>query len=327
MNTALIYGKSGTTKTTQLRNIAIKLRELYQQMGIVDPRFRYVGADSGWGPLDDIVACENNPSGFVETLDISSLRNPFGVLNAIADGRWPMVVEDPKTKAVRIEFSADMRLPNNICGYFLEGLNTIADACLQDHITHNRKLGENLSSTAIVYADVAGGVKQPYTLGAAAQSHYGQVQRFLLTDLLPKLKSLRRVDGTSLPWLIFTAHEAEGSDDFSKTVLGPASIGRAMVGATPQKFQDCIHLVKVVDSKTGSREIRAFFWDHPEFSMPLAGGQYQLWPAKVSFPPKIAKQFGERWKDSYIPITWDKGLEQLVEFRFDLEDTAPAIKL
>jgi len=219
MNTLLVYGKTGSTKTTQLRNIALRLRELYQKRGIENPEFRYIGADSGWGPADDIVKSPENPGGFVEAMDISIFRNPFGVLNAIGDGRWLVLKEDPKTKEKRWEFSKETRLPDNLCGYLMEGLNTIADACLQDHITHNRKLGESLSSNVVVYAPVEGGTQAPYTLGAAAQSHYGQVQRFLLTDLLPKMKSLKRMDGSSLPWLIMTAHEAEGSDDFSKAVL------------------------------------------------------------------------------------------------------------
>jgi len=330
MNTLLVYGKTGSTKTTQLRNIALRLRELYQKRGVENPEFRYIGADSGWGPADDIVKSSENPNGFVEAMDISIFRNPFGVLNAIGDGRWLVLKEDPKTKERKWEFSKEVRLPDNLCGYLMEGLNTIADACLQDHITHNRKLGESLSSNVVVYAPVEGGTQAPYTLGAAAQSHYGQVQRFLLTDLLPKMKSLKRMDGSSLPWLIMTAHEAEGSDDFSKTVLGPASIGKAMVGSTPQKFQDCIHMSKVLDPKTGKREIRAYFWDHPELSMPIAGG-YMMWPAKVSFPPKVARKFDEIWQNSFIPITWDKGLEQLVEFRFHLEggsgESGPVIKL
>jgi len=326
MNTVLMYGRTGTTKTTQLRNIAIRLRELYRGLGVENPMFRYVGADSGWGPMDDIVLSNQNPNGFVEALDVSAFPgNPFGVLNAIADGRWIEFVEMPdpkipKQKIIRPAWSMNTQLPNNICGYLVEGLNTLSDVLLQDHITTNRKIGQDLSAKSTVYADVMNAnnqlVQLGYTIGAAGQSHYGQVQRFMLTDLLPKLKSLRREDGSSLPWLIVTAHEAEGADDFSKSVLGPATIGRAMVGSTPQKFQDCIHLYKVIDPKTGKREIRAYFWDHPEPGMPVAGG-FMLWPAKVSFPPHVAKGLDSRWPGAYIPITWETGVEQLIEFRFE----------
>lgn len=327
MNTMLMYGRTGSTKSSQLGNIAIKLRELYQKRGIENPVFRYIGADSGWGPMDDIVKSAENPDGFVETLDISMLKNPFGVLNAVADGRWLQLGEDPKTKQPRLEFTQSTRLPNGVCGIFVEGLNSIADACLQDHVNENRKIGQDLASKATIYAPVVGGTQASYTIGSAGQSHYGQVQRWLLSDLLPKLKSLKREDGTEVPWLVMTAHEAEGSDDFSKTVLGPASVGRAMVGATPQKFQDCIHMVKLVDAKTGAREIRAYFWDHPEPSMPVAGG-FMLWPAKVSFPPKVTMAINKKWQNGYIPMVMKEGprgeilhegVEQIVEFRFNLD--------
>lgn len=315
MNTLLMYGKTGSTKTTQIARIAKELRSLYMALGMENPMFRLITADSGWGPMDDIIRSPDNPDGFVEALNLELFSDPFGALNALADGRWLKTVETPT--GVQLVFTKETRYPDNVIGTFVEGLNSIADVLLQDHVNQGRKIGQDLSAKIPVSAAVEGqpGAKLVYNIGAAGQSHYGQVQRFLMMDMFPKFKSLKNESGGSVPWLVFTAHEAEGSDDFDKKVLGPATIGRAIVGATPQKFQDCLHLQKLVDPKTGARSVRAYFWDHPEPSMPVAGG-FMLWPAKVSFPPEIAQGLDKKWPGGFIPLEWNSGVEELVRIRF-----------
>lgn len=319
MNTLLPYGRTGTTKTSQIGRVFKALREIYQnQYEIEDPIFRYVGADSGWGPIDDIVRSPSNPEGFVETIDLSMFRypdNPFGALNAIADGRWLKLEKNSKTGKMELVFTIGTRAPNNLVGYAFEGFNTIADLLLQDHIDAGRKVSQEVVGRNEVVARIEGGASQTYLIGAAGQSHYGQVQRFMLTSFLPRIKSLRREDGSEVPWVIVTAHEAEGSDDLDKAVLGPASVGKAIVGSTGQRFQDTVHMVRVVDAKTGKREVRAYFWDHPEMSRPVSGG-FMLWPAKVSFPPAITARLEAKFPNGYIPMGLEsQGLEVLVKMR------------
>ena len=319
MNTQLIYGRTGTTKSSQIGRIAKALRTIYQdRYGIENPLFRYVGADSGWGPLEDIILSPDNPKGFVEALDLSMFKpplDPFGAINAIGDGRWLVEETNKTTKLPELVFSKSTRAPNNLVGYFFEGLNTIADALLQNHIDTGRKISQELAARSEVVAKVEGGASQTFLIGAAGQSHYGQVQRFMLTSFLPRIKSLRREDGSEVPWVIVTAHEAEGSDDLDKAVLGPASVGKAIVGSTGQRFQDTVHMVRVVDAKTGKREVRAYFWDHPEMSRPVSGG-FMLWPAKVSFPPAITARLEAKFPNGYIPMGLEsQGLEVLVKMR------------
>lgn len=319
MNTLMPYGRTGTTKTSQIGRVFSTLRQIYQdRFEIENPIFRYVGADSGWGPIDDIVRSAENPEGFVEALDLSMFRypdSPFGAINAVADGRWLKIEKNSKTGKNELVFTKETRAPNNLVGYAFEGFNTIADLLLQDHIDSGRKVSQEVVGRTEVSARVEGNASQTYLLGAAGQSHYGQVQRFMLTSFLPRIKSLRREDGSEVPWVIVTAHEAEGTDDLDKAVLGPASVGRAIVGSTAQRFQDTLHMVRVVDPKTGKREIRAYFWDHPEMSRPISGG-FMLWPAKVSLPPSITARMEKLFPNGYIPMGLEEqGLEVLVKLR------------
>jgi len=318
MNTLLGYGRTGTTKSSQLGRIFKTLREIYQErFEVEDPIFRYVGADSGWGPIDDIVKSPSNPEGYVEAVDLSMFRypdSPFGAVNSIADGRW-LKIEKSAKGVNELVFTKSTRAPNNLIAYAFEGFNTIADLLLQDHIDSGRKVSQEVVGRTEVVAKVEGGASQTYLLGAAGQSHYGQVQRFMLTSFLPRIKSLRREDGSEVPWVIVTAHEAEGTDDLDRAVLGPASLGKAIVGSTSQRFQDTLHMVRVVDSKTGKREVRAYFWDHPEMSRPVSGG-YMLWPAKVSLPPAVTAKLEKKFPNGYIPMGLEEqGLEVLVKLR------------
>lgn len=325
MNTQLIYGRTGTTKTSQLGRIARALHDIFQsKFEIERPLFRYVGADSGWGPIDDLILSPENPEGIIEAIDLSMFKppnDPFGAINAIGDGRWLVQEVNKTTKLPELVFSKTTRAPNNLVGYFFEGMNTIADLLLQNHIDTGRKVGQDLAARSEVSARIEGGASQPYLIGSAGQSHYGQVQRFMLTSFLPRIKSLRREDGSEVPWVIITAHEAEGVDDFDRTVLGPATLGKAITGSTPQRFQDTLHVVRTVDSKTGAREIKAHFWDHPEPSRPVAGG-FMLWPAKVSFPPSIAAKLDKTFPAGFVPLRIEEqGLEVFVKMRHGIWET------
>lgn len=321
MNTVLIYSKTGGTKSTQLARIAEELIRHYKAQGIANPRGRLITADSGYGPMDHLIASPDNPEGPMEALDLHSLGNPFGALGCIGDGRWLEITQASEKEAAKLSWSKDTRVPNNMCFYFLEGFNTIGSCLLQDHVDAGRKIAEDVVGKVSIASNITGGGTATHQLGAPGRAHYGNVQMYMLETLLPKLKKIRRLDGSNLPWVIFTAHEAMGEDSLTdKPILGPASVGKASTGVIAQKFQDTIHIHKVVDKATGEiKELRGYFRDHPELSMPTPGSGFFMWPAKISFPSEVAKQIHMKYKDGFFPITWDSGLEELIKFRLNME--------
>jgi len=319
MNTVLIYAKTGGTKTTQLARIAERLIRHYKVKGIENPQGRLITADSGYGPMDHLIKCAENPNGPIEVIDLHALGNPFGALGCIADGRW---IEMSKGKeGPKLTWSQETRVSNDICFYLVEGFNTVGSCLLQDHVTAGRKIAEDVVGRTAISSEITGGTAATHYIGAPGRAHYGNVQSYMLETLLPKLKKIRRQDGTEVPWLIFTAHEAMGEDNLTdKPILGPASVGKASTGVIAQKFQDTIHIHKIGDPKTGEiKELRGYFRDHPELTMPAPNNTFFTWPAKISFPSHVAKKIHTNYPQGFFPITWDDGLEKLIDYRLDME--------
>lgn len=327
-DTYLLYGSTDVGKTSQLGEIA---QWEFQRSGGVS---RLISADSGWDPVEDMVSSPERPLGTeyidlagqkrhvcIEAWNIQSLQDPWTVFVELSEGAWPAVQlgdSRPMLKMIRPTWkdgklwTQDGKFP--VTQYFNEGLSTFGSVGLQDHQRTARKLSQDVVGTfnsSVV--EIVNGKETTRTnsFSAAAPSHYGQVQRFLLEDLVPRFGKL------NVARVVWTAHEGKGTDDITgiqNSELGPATVGKAAVGRTTLKFGHSFHLT-INTGFSGDknnpkviRDFRAWFVSHPDEILTK-----MQWPAKVSLPIAKSAKLLERFPGGYIPLT-GKSMVQYLEF-------------
>lgn len=312
VDTLLVYGTSGSGKTTQLAELARELLGL----GFTG---RYAYADSGDGPFGDLVS-EDGP---LQALDIASMcrptakkpkgNSPMSVLNALADGYWY------KKTDKGMAFTNDVPL---VDFYMFEGLFEFANLVMQDHVRGGRKIAEDVIGQFTVDLDTAGlfdeggeAMTTPitYASGQPGRAHYGHVQRYIMTDWWPRCKSLRT------KFIVVTSHEADGKDDLdsTKSVVGPAVIGQAGIGQVTQKFQDALHLTLDVVNKP-NKEIdlvrKAWYVKHPQVTSTGVASNSIFWPAKLSLPIETSKEFAKKHPGGFIDLS-KNSISEIVKLR------------
>jgi len=317
--TYLLYGESDVGKTAQLGRAA---RWHYDQTGEIS---RLISADSGWDSIDPAdIWSPYNPAGIVEAWNVQGLQDPWAPLIAATEGEWPTIAATPAGPRLRMVKPTlrDGRIigaGNRVVGqYFWEGISTLAACAMQDHIRTGRKVGEGVVgqfSSQIDEEGLDGKVAaRTWSMAKSAPSHYGQVQDFILLDLVPRTGKM------PCTRVIWTGHEAKGRDDITgidNTVLGPATVGKATVDKTVMKFGHSFHLTsqtaftrKDKDSPAIiSREFRAWFVKHPDEVLTK-----MTWPTKVSLSVERSQELLRRFPGGYIPLTLSQGIEVFMEF-------------
>lgn len=315
--THLWYGETDTGKTAQLGRAA---KWHFDRTGEIS---RLVSADSGWQSIEpSLIWSPENPSGIIEAWNVQALQDPWTPLVAVAEGEWPKVVlvgDKPKLRMLRPQMRGGRLVGagDRIVGqYLFEGISTLGNVGLQDHIRTQRVIGQDVVgkfTSSIDEEDEAGKVKAlQMSFAKVAPSHYGQVQDFILLDLVPRSG---RMPVTRVIW---TGHEAKGDDPITgikKSVLGPATVGVATVDRTVQKFGHALHLTSdtsFVGDKTSPRivrEFRAWFVKHADSTLTK-----MTWPTKISLTISQSQEMMRKWPGGYIPLTPEAGLEQFLEF-------------
>lgn len=326
----LMYGSTDTGKSSQLGEIA---KWEFARTGRVT---RLISADSGWQPIEDIVATPERPLGTsnpdgsfvsVEAWNIQSLSNPWVILTELSEGYWPvwkalstgalqLKMQKPTMKDGWIEIQSGGK-SFQLGQTFIEGLSTIATVGMQDHITSGRKVAEDLASAFQSQMTEVGPdgkeTQRTLTLGSAGRAHFGHVQRWLLDDLVPRFGRM------PVERVIWTAHEARGTDDITgvkDSVLGPATVGKAVVDKTTLKFGHSFHMT--VDTTTGkdtkgqptvAREFKAWFVSHPDDYLT----KYK-WPAKVSLSIAKSQEWLRKNPGGFLPLTGGRSMTEFLEF-------------
>lgn len=308
----LLYGDTGTGKTAQIGQAAAW--EHAQTGGVT----RLISADSGWDPIEHLMIGPNG--GCVEAFNIQYLKNPLPVLIDLSEGAWPEVVNGPdgkpKLRMVKPTFDASGQLVSStgapVTQYAIEGISTLGDMLLQDHIRQQRKIGQDVVGTftdAVQEWDGTRETTKTVSFAKASPSHYGQVQDFILLDLVPRFGAL------PVNRVIWTGHEAKGDDDVTGTkgsVLGPATVGKAAVARTARKFGEYLHMTVnntiIVDPRTKVPELKQDYraWFVPHADDVLTRMQ---WPAKVSLSLARMAELHKVWPAGYIPLTPTSGVE------------------
>lgn len=277
-NTILVYGETGTRKTTNAARFA---RYIYELTG---KPTRLISADGGgWLPAQAEI-----DAGVIDSLRVVEADQPLSLLRKLSQGYWP---KDGKLTLDGLD---------DVGGYVVESLTSIPTLVLRSLVKSGRKISEEVMGRFDESIEVEGR-KQAETFGAPAKSHYGFVQNFTL-DLISAFGAL------PVNRVLFTALEGKGGDDItSQVVYGPATVGKAITDRLPAMFGDLLHFYTVVTGQ--NHEVRCFLDKHPDTQTKV------LWPAKPRLHPSQLPEFERKWPDKSFPLTLEQGIEVYLRFQ------------
>ena len=289
----MIYGVSGSTKTSQLYLIVKKL--LKENPG---KKFRLISSDGGgWCPFEDSGMIER---GEVEVYDFSTSKRPLSDYRKLSEGFWPRLTttgsyyfeKNDKCMTTPQEF-------DTIIGYGIEGMASTGEA-LKAYLS-NQKEGKGFKEAWSIETEDGD------TLLGLQQGHYGIVQRELYERHMLSFNCL------PIKWLIYTSLLGKGEDKKAggETVYCPQVCGNDSTPSVPSWMMDCIHLSKEkyktydMKNKTFGDEVEgmvAWFVRHDDNQT----GTPCL--AKARIMPELFPKLLEYFPMGFCPLTYTRGL-------------------
>ncbi len=296
----LCYGRSDTGKSTQARYIAEYLWRTQKK------KTRYIALDRGslWSPCQDLV-----DEGIVIPLEFqtASEYNPMAVMRKIRRGEWPRDGRINMPTRVNGPGGKVQYKPNTewlpwgeketaeIGGIVVDSITSFATSFMSDAKQKNIRIG----STG------GGEVREEEgeQTGTNTQTHYGDAH-------LEVLDMMNAIQALPIEIAYFTALEDTGTDDSGgskRVILGPATVGKAIVGVIPQRVQNNFHLT--ADGVGAAKKVKAWYSAHPSDIPSLQ------WPSKVGLLPSELPEFWKTFKDGFIPLSLEKGIAEFLEWR------------
>lgn len=276
----LAYGATGTTKTTQIGELAEYVFEL------TGKRTRLVTADGGgYETIKPHVE-----AGMIDVWPVLNEAHAIEALDFACQGYWP-VEKDGKRVLSKDGLDA-------IAGYAFEGLTSFGDLILK----HLRSTGAKLSQEPnFVYKD------GDSTYYGSNMTYYGFVQDRLY-DLVLKSHML------PVERVLWTALEGKGEEEGTRIpIFGPAIAGKKSIGKAPQWFGNSIHLeMLVTEGKEDANKQIQVTAKPVMYLKPHADKISKLvFPAKTRAPKEFAAQLPE----FYDPPSLKKLYETLDSFK------------
>lgn len=211
-------------------------------------------------------------AGICELVDFSTMPWPQDTMQKLSDGWWP--------DAHGILAKTDPAKMSTIGVYIFEGLSVAGSYImgnvkggLADRSGRGEKIGQD-SPIRIIEGDVdpkTGKTSGPGTsFGGNPPTHYNVAQNSL-QDCLQRSKAL------PMDYVVWVAHEADNNPDKDvnkESLVGPASVGKALTGIIQRNFNNTVHAVsvskkvKMTDPHTGKAidqlvlEYRLYTEDH-----------------------------------------------------------------
>ncbi len=317
-NTHLIYGESGTFKTTQVGFFAEYIWRKFHK------RTRLVSADGGgWFPIQKYV-----DAGIIEPYGVSGLilklkanaegeikhESPLAVLRLLSKGYWPKV-KDQKTAALEPTTAKEWE---EIGAYAVEGYTSIGDLLMEELRLDQRKVAEDAVSAFSITVD-----GQTEKFSANNRAHYNFVQN--------EVHGLvRAFSGLPVHNVLFTAHEGKGEDEATREAIrGPAIVGKAATAKVPSWVGDCIHAdsytirTEVVDPVTKFKsvqlgtKVRMWFVRHPDDLFNNIS-----YPAKLRVDSSQVPEVMRRWSGGYFEPDLTGGIDRLLALEDELTEKA-----
>jgi len=307
-DTCLIYGDSGTWKTT---NLGFAAKYLYERTG--GKIIRLISADGGkWKPVEPLVAL-----GIIEPFYVAEVPAPLVLIRKLSIGYWPDKLHngywDAKTGKL---LPPTPEVWKRVGGYLIEGLTSLSDVEMEDLRDKQRKIGEDSVGN---FTESGPGGSGDEKFAANCRAHYGFVQR----EMLARLKSF-----SALPCdrVLFSAHEAKGTDeDTQAAIRGPALTGQKGTDKVPKEVGDCIHFEQYVKDVTEEdpitkgkftykqTSVRAYFMSHPD---PVF--KDILYKCKPRVPPETVGQLLAKYRGGFFEPTTEHGLDEFLRFEDEL---------
>ena len=295
LNTTLIFGESGTAKST---NIGFEAERIFRETGKIT---RIVYGDLGGDPYRHLIL-----AGIVNQVRISALEKPMLALRRLSKGWWP--TDPKKPNQLQDPGTTDW---SKIGMYGNEGLTCFGDIILRWLRLGGKSLSQD-PNYSIQEKDELTGMQE--TFYGSNMSYYGFIQDTLF-ELVANFAQL------PIQRVIWSALEARGEDQTSgETVIGPALAGKKAGPKVPSWVGDCLHFdlaPPVKDPKTPKptdilMQYRAYFINHQD--------KKTLIPYKCK-PRVPARQFLEllkRWPEGWFPLELDGGLDRFLKMEEDL---------
>lgn len=279
--TELIYGKSGSGKTTWCCELA---EAIYEKHGL---KTRWLIADGG---IATVEARGLVSAGVVEVFQFNVRDNPLETCQFLTEGYWPADPLDPRSPWVRPDYD---KLDKTVGFHVIEGLSVMADYVMGDKIGGlSQQAGAKaqaikeleLKSPALMNEDkkrlmsMGGGIDSPYVVtdstgtlvfGGVSMSGFGFVQR-RMTDFIERSRVL--------PGLVYwTAHEreieAKDNDETNEPMVGPDVAGKKLTSVIGRSFGNTIHMhlaskKQVVEDPTTKQKVDKLVVEHRAYTRP-----------------------------------------------------------
>lgn len=302
----MAYGKSDTGKSTQARYLA---EYIWRKTG---KKTRYIAIDRGslWGPCADLVE-----QGVVVPIEFQTASefNPMAVMRKLRRGEIPKggvinmptkvvgnggkVQYKPNTEWLTWDQQEEKERPGLIV---VDSLTSFATSFMSDAKQKNIRMGNE--------SGAAPREEEGETSGTNTQTHYGDAH-------LEVLDAMNAFQALPVEITYFTALEDTGTDDSGGTkrpVLGPATVGKAIVGVIPQRVQNVFHLQS--EGVGAQKKVSAWYSAHPSDLPNLS------WPSKVGLLPMELPEFWKAYPKGFIPLSLSKGIAEFLEFRDSLRN-------
>lgn len=276
--TAIIYGDSATTKTTQGTFFA---KYYYAKTG---RPVRLISAeDSSKILFESLIR-----AGIVDAVYMTKVEEPLPFLRRLSQGLWPVA------KGNAVEWVSTGK-PS---AYFIEGLTSLSESLADNIKEKGRMPGEQKNVNFVV---------DGMNFNKLSLQGYGFVQDEMLRNVMAfaSIPGIERV--------LWSSHEVKSEDSDKQAIRGPALIGVKKTADIQKYCGILIHADAYPKGgnekdKAQETEIRLWYKRHTDRLYPLI--QY---PAKVTVPPTQVKQFEARFPNGYIVPSLTSGIEQIFE--------------
>lgn len=255
-NTILLYGASGSGKSTQIGELA----ELVYQRSNGQQIVRLYTADGGgYKTLQPHINL-----GLIEVVDLRG-ANPW-MLQWTTEGKLP-ISDNPADREKKWIVNAERNA--RVGGWVFEGFTSFGLAMLGD-LAQRAGCGEKIGQDAPIKlqgnAQLAGMKTigaDGITIGSNSPAHFGVVQS--------RLQALAFIS-FQLPGIVcWTALDQRGSDAESMAaVVGPDLMGKAKTAQAPQWFVWSFHLVHTPQEGSKAAEHRMYLTGHKDSTTPGA---------------------------------------------------------
>src|SRR6267142_1242357 len=218
-----VYGRTGSTKTSQVGHLAEYIWEKYHK------RTRLVSASpGGWKPIEHMVRTDETPDGFIDAQHLS-LKTPFPLetVTRYAQGWWPDATGKLK--------QSDM---GEVGAYAFEGMSDFSTLVMSNLLGRTDISIPGTPKESFVQDK---GTSEGMRWGFSGMAHYGFIQQRIYemvttSNHLPVHK------------VLWTAYDTDAKDSNKRQIYGPMIIGEASTGQCGRWFGAMLHLTLVPQS-------------------------------------------------------------------------------